>query len=256
MLHLLDDALESFLRTAVPLDSREVDVAFDPPDREWGAALNRPTVNIFLWNILKDGARSVAGTRPTVVDGSVVYAPAPTPMEFRYLVTAWSARHEDEMQLLGAVLSAINNHGSLPEAHLSTELAEIPAPELSLAATGAERQSELWNALDGQLKPGLQLVLRTYLPGPPGIPAGPPTEDIGFSLSDPNTGRTSGRRRVSGRVADEAARGAVVRAPFATTRIDGVGRFAVLAEAGDDLVIETDPPLTVTVPDVGGVVVD
>ena len=95
MLNLLDDALESFFRHAVPLDSREVDVEFEPPDREWGAALNRPTVNIFLHNILKDGSRSVAGTRPTVVDGSVLYTPAPTPMEFRYLITAWSARHED-----------------------------------------------------------------------------------------------------------------------------------------------------------------
>ncbi len=256
MLHLLDDALESFLRHSVPLDSREVDVAFDPPDREWGAALNRPTVNIFLWNILKDGARTVAGTRPTVTDSGVVYAAAPTPMEFRYLVTAWSARHEDEMQLLGAVLSAVNSHGSLPEAHLSPELADIPPPELSLAATGAERQSELWNALDGQLKPGLQVVLRSYLPGPEPTPAGPPTEDIGFTLNDQNTDRTVSRRRVSGRVTDEAARGAVVRAPFATTRVDGVGRFAILAVAGDELVIETEPPRTVTVPDVGGVVVD
>ncbi|MBT5140793.1 MAG: DUF4255 domain-containing protein [Acidimicrobiaceae bacterium] len=256
MLNLLDDALESFFRHAVPLDSREVDVEFEPPDREWGAALNRPTVNIFLHNILKDGSRSVAGTRPTVVDGSVLYTPAPTPMEFRYLITAWSARHEDEMRLLGAILAAVNAHGSIPQAHLSAGLAEIPPPEIVLAATSAERQSELWNALDGQLKPGLQVVLRSYLPGPPGIPAGPPTEDIGFSLSDQNTDRSSSRRRVSGRVTDESAIGALVRAPFATTRVDGVGRFAILAVTGDELVIETDPERTITVPDVGGVVVD
>ena len=39
MLHLLDETLEAFLREAVPLPARDVDIAFAAPDGEWSAAL-------------------------------------------------------------------------------------------------------------------------------------------------------------------------------------------------------------------------
>ncbi len=256
MLHLLDQALESFLRATVPLDTREVDVSFNPPDREWGAGLNRPTVNIFLWNIMRVSERTMAGTKPTVVDGAVMYAPAPTPMEFRYLVTAWSARHEDEMELLGAVLAAVSNNLTIPADHIPPDLADVPQPEVSLAATGADRQSELWNALDGQLKPGLPVVIRSYIPGPAPTPAGPPTEDIGFSLNMPGGNESPARRRVSGQLLFDGAAGLSVRAPYSVGKVDPSGRFVVLAQAGDELVIESDPPQIVVVPDTGGVVVE
>lgn len=35
MLHLLDESLEHFLRTAVPLPPKEIDVSFEAPDRDW-----------------------------------------------------------------------------------------------------------------------------------------------------------------------------------------------------------------------------
>jgi Pvc16 N-terminal domain len=255
MLHHLDDAIESFLRSAVPLASREIDVAFDPPDREWGSGINRPTVNIFLWNILRDHERSMSGQRPTVMDGAVVYAAPPVSMEFRYLITAWSARHEDEKRLLGAVLTALNSHERIPEEHLPEEFVALSAPELSLAATGAERASELWNALDGQLKPGLQLVVRCALPGPPAEPAGAPVDDFSVHFTDPSSNRSSTTRRVAGEVRTPDAAGALVRGPRGSTRVNEAGRFAIVAESGDELTIESDPPHTVTVPEAGGVVV-
>ena len=49
MLHLLDETLEAFLRAEVPLPARQVDVSFAAPDSEWGAAVTKPTVNLFLW---------------------------------------------------------------------------------------------------------------------------------------------------------------------------------------------------------------
>ena len=91
MLQHIDSALESFLRTSIGLDARDVDVAFDPPDREWGGSLNRPTLNLFLWSINRNTDRDLAGQRAAQVDGRTVYANAPVPIELRYLVTAWSA---------------------------------------------------------------------------------------------------------------------------------------------------------------------
>ena len=47
-----------------------------------------------------------------------------------------------------------------------------------------------------------------------------------------------------------------MQAPTATTTINAVGRFALRAEPGDELIIHTDPVRRVTVPDAGGVVID
>ena len=47
MLHLIDDALESFLRAEIGGGS-QFDVAFDLPDKEWEGALTRPTLNLYL----------------------------------------------------------------------------------------------------------------------------------------------------------------------------------------------------------------
>ena len=69
MLQHIDSALESFLRTSIGLDARDVDVAFDPPDREWGGSLNRPTLNLFLWSINRNTDRDLAGQRTTQLDG-------------------------------------------------------------------------------------------------------------------------------------------------------------------------------------------
>lgn len=46
MLHLLDASLETFLRLTVPLPEREIDISFEAPDRDWGARVTRPTVDV------------------------------------------------------------------------------------------------------------------------------------------------------------------------------------------------------------------
>src|SRR4051794_11652459 len=50
MLHLLDEALETFLRAAVPLPAHEYAVSFEAPDKQWaaGRAASTPTVNAYL----------------------------------------------------------------------------------------------------------------------------------------------------------------------------------------------------------------
>ena len=256
MLQHIDSSLESFLRTAVGLDARDVDIAFDPPDREWGASLNRPTLNVFLWSITRDTERDLAGQRATRVEGRTVYAHAPVPIDLRYLITAWSASHEDEKQLLGATLTAIAANRALSTEHYPTELDGLPAAELALSGTGGSQDADLWNALDGQLKPGIQVVLRTYVPGEAPVDAGPPVESLTTAVRAPESGATAHTRRVAGLATFEGAPGTIVQAPTATTTINAVGRFALRAEPGDELIIHTDPVRRVTVPDAGGVVID
>ena len=256
MLQHIDSALESFLRTSIGLDARDVDVSFDPPDPEWGGSLNRPTLNLFLWSINRNTDRDLAGQRAAQVDGRTVYANAPVPIELRYLVTAWSADHEDEKQLLGSTLAAVVSHRAISTDHYPQELDGLPAAELALSGTGAEQQADLWNALDGQLKPGIQVTIQTVLPGEAPTPAGAPVESLATRIADPATSRASASRRIAGIARFEGAEGLLVQAPHASTTINAVGRFAVRAEAGDELVILSDPPRRVIVPEAGGVVVD
>ena len=76
MLQLLDESLESFLRAEVPLGARDVDVAFDAPDKEWASQISRPTVNLFLWDIYHDQKILADGVIPReLVLGNKNYRP-------------------------------------------------------------------------------------------------------------------------------------------------------------------------------------
>jgi hypothetical protein len=160
MLHLLDESLEAFLRTVVPLDPREVDVAFAAPDKAWGARLTRPTVNLFLFEVRRASGKATSGVERIERDGRVVQRLVLPRIELRYLVTAWTTEPRDEHQLLGAVLRAVLAHAALPESCLRSPLAELaPPPSLGLADGDTRTSAELWSALDGQLKPCLEVVI-------------------------------------------------------------------------------------------------
>jgi hypothetical protein len=88
-------------------------------------------------------------------------------------------------------------------------------------------------------------------------PAGPPAEVFETRLSRRgDDGVIDAVRLVAGELADPAAIGARVVTPRGTARVNGAGRFLVAAQAGDDIVIESDPPRHVTVPPAGGVRVE
>ena len=72
MLDLIDATLEAFFRATVPLSAQDVDVSFEPPDRDWSAKLTRPTVNLFLWDIRRSTDRARAGVEEIERDGQLV----------------------------------------------------------------------------------------------------------------------------------------------------------------------------------------
>ena len=48
------------LRVAVPLPAT-IDVSFATPDKRWGAARTKPTVNLFLWDIRREPRSARSG---------------------------------------------------------------------------------------------------------------------------------------------------------------------------------------------------
>src|SRR5271165_6183714 len=97
IIHLVDRALERFLRLSGSLSEQSVDLSFDTPDRTWGAGLTRPTVNVFLWEIIKSSARpraTLEQRRDT--EGRIMRRPASPAVELHYLATAWATEQRDE----------------------------------------------------------------------------------------------------------------------------------------------------------------
>lgn len=159
MIHVVDKALESFLRRAVPLTDETVDISFAAPDRTWGAALTRPTTNVFLWEINRNpGVLRTGLEQRANADGRVERRPATPIVDLHYLVTAWATEIEDEHRLLGSVLACVLGHSHLGEEDLPDALAGHRC-NLALAPPDTHVPGEFWSALDGRLKPGIQLVL-------------------------------------------------------------------------------------------------
>lgn len=256
MLETIDEGLEAFLRASVPLSATEIDVSFEAPNREWSAKLTRPTVNLFLWDIRRS-VNSRSGMRTVEIDGVTVHEPAPPVVELRYVVSAWTSDHGDERALLAGVLRAMLVSASIPRDFLPPAYDRFETPMLAVARAG-EDHIDVFKALEGQLKPGLNVVLTTEFDTGVAQPAGPPVGAIETALGSLNgtAGGVERRRRVAGEVVDATARGAigaVVRAPHGATSVNSRGQFLVRASAGDELVLEIDPPLAATVPAHGGV---
>jgi hypothetical protein len=181
MLHLLDESLEAFLRAAVPLPARDVDVAFAPPDSDFAAALSsKPTVDLYLWDIRPNLTERDYGEVIVEDEEGKRYRRDPLPrVDCRYLVTAWTSEVRDEHSLLGDVLSALLMHRGIPEEHLQGVFATVqPLPAIRLRSGDGTENGDFWNSLGGQLKPGLDLVVTVTVDAAAWALAGPPAEKL------------------------------------------------------------------------------
>lgn len=253
MLELIDEGLEGFFRATVPLSATDVDVSFEAPDKDWSAKLTRPTVNLFLWDIRRS-VNSRSGMRTVEIDGVVVHQPAHPVVELRYLISAWTSDHGDERGLLAGVMRSLLTYGAIPREFLPTAYERLEVPMLVMARVG-EDHMDVFKALQGQLKPGINMVLTTQFDTGFAFPAGPPVGSIGTTIgrrgSEPER-----RRRIAGEVVGAAERGlvgAVVRSPGDITKVNPLGQFLLRASEGDEIVLECEPALMATVPANGGV---
>jgi hypothetical protein len=253
VLELIDEGLEGFFRATVPLSATDVDVSFEAPDKEWSAKLTRPTVSLFLWDIRRS-VNSRSGMRTVEVDGVVVHQPAHPIVELRYLISAWTSDHSDERGLLAGVMRSLLTYGSIPRDFLPAAYEHLEVPTLVMARVG-EDHMDVFKALQGQLKPGINMVLTTQFDTGFAVPAGPPVGSIGTALGRPGS-EPERRRRIAGEVvgaADRGLIGAVVRSPADVTQVNPLGHFLLRANEGDEIVLEAEPALVATVPANGGV---
>jgi hypothetical protein len=73
MIDDLDEALRQLLIAELPIVSNEVDIAFEPPTRDWSARLSRPTLNLFMHDLRENNKLRTQQHGPTTRVMSIAY---------------------------------------------------------------------------------------------------------------------------------------------------------------------------------------
>lgn len=161
MIHDLDDTLKELLLRKVPLDPAAVDINFEMPTKDWVAAIQRPTVNLYLYDLrenldLRSNERTLDRRGPLASEQR-----APVRVDLTYLVTAWTSDIGDEHQLLGNLLGTLLRYPLLPPEVLRGAMREQPLPLRAWIAQPERTPNawDFWGSLDGRLKAGISYVV-------------------------------------------------------------------------------------------------
>jgi hypothetical protein len=118
-------------------------------------------------------------------------------VDLHYLITAWASEQRDEHQLLGAILACVLANSALPLSALPEQLAQVGWISMSLASHEKRAPGEFWSALDGRLKPGLELELSLPLEVFSWESTATPAASVGVELG-PMPSVASGNARAEG----------------------------------------------------------
>lgn len=194
VIQLVDQALEKFLRAAVPLPEAAIDVSFAAPDRAWGSGITKPSVNIYLWDIKRSAPRAQAGVVEMSSDGQVFRRPPFPVVHLTYFLTAWAKEQRDEHQLLGSVLRTVLGSAELPAEHAPDEFKHLSPILLEIASSEQRKPGDFSSTLDGQLKPGIEVRVTVEVDAFGWSEAGPPTDAIEYGLNRLPERRTPPKR--------------------------------------------------------------
>src|SRR5690349_12541823 len=124
MIDELDDALRELLIRDMPINSNEVDIAFDIPTREWASRLSRPTLNLFMHDVRENNKlRTQQPYLNSSVSGSMAtMSVSPVRLDVHYMVTAWANDPSDEHRLLGRMLMVLYRYKAMPEEFVNGSL--------------------------------------------------------------------------------------------------------------------------------------
>ena len=163
MINEVDETLRAIVKAEI-LSGADVDVVFDAPTRDWASRRNKPTLDLYLYDIREDLRRRETGIIEERNEKGIVVARRQLPRFFKlaYLITAWTQRPEDEHRLLSAALALFMRYDLLPSDYMTPLLVESGAPLLvQIAYPPPENRqvSDVWSSLGGDLKPSIDLVV-------------------------------------------------------------------------------------------------
>ena len=163
MINEVDEALRTLVKAEV-VNGADVEVVFDAPTREWASRRNKPTVDLYLYDIREDTRRRGVGQIERRNERGVVEERQSLPRFFKlaYLITAWTQRPEDEHRLLSAILACFLRYDVMPASALTTLLSQVGFPlglQVAFPPPEDRQVSDVWSSLGGDLKPSVDLVI-------------------------------------------------------------------------------------------------
>ena len=164
MIDDLDEALRDLLTRDLPINSNEVDIAFDQPTREWVSRLSRPTLNLFMHDMRENNKlRTQQPYLGNSVNGGLMatVSPSPVRLDVHYMITAWANDPSDEHRLLGRTLMVLYRYKALPE---EFQYGQLEADEYDILLKVAQYDQrdirrDIWSMLDNEMRPIIDLTV-------------------------------------------------------------------------------------------------
>jgi hypothetical protein len=180
MIQDIDETLKELLVRNVPLNPASVDISFEMPTKDWVTRIQKPTVNLFLYD-LRENHDLRGNERMLERRGAVANEQRPpVRVDLTYLITVWTTDVADEHQLLGNLLGTLLGLPVLPEDVLKGAMQSQPFPLRAWIAQPERTPNswDFWSSLDGRLKAGISYVVTAAWQAHPAVERRLVTESI------------------------------------------------------------------------------
>jgi hypothetical protein len=165
MLPEIHAALQQLIWEYGRISPDEVDISFEAPTRERIERLVRPTVSLFLFDLVENTEmRQSSFPAARVSDHSERRMP-PRRVDLRYMVSALTSEIEDEHRLLWRVLATLLKYPQLPGELLPEELrgGEIAITTKANQMDEGRRLMDVWGGLGATPHPAIYYVVTAPL---------------------------------------------------------------------------------------------
>jgi hypothetical protein len=162
MIAEMDETLKQLLIKKGHIEPSEIDISFDIPDREWSAALSKPTVNLYLYDVRENHIlRNTEWTIEKNGNGQATKKKNAKRINLSYLITVWTNNIEDQHNLLWQTMLTLFKYPTIPQELLAGKLSE---QQYSIITSTAQpdgllnNPADFWAALDNEIKPSFNYV--------------------------------------------------------------------------------------------------
>ncbi len=167
MISDVDEALRNLILDSLTVSRQNVDIKYDLPSRDWAARLNRPTIDLFLFDIRENlRLRGAEQARQfPLPDGKVEIRRNPVRIDLRYLLTAWTKDPEDEHLLLSDTLLTLLRNPTIPDKYSSEQMKKQQFPIILDAAVyqpehgPTEKVTEIWGVIGNDIHAGFMVTV-------------------------------------------------------------------------------------------------
>ena len=162
MISDVDEALRNLILDSLTVSRQNVDIKYDLPSRDWASRLNRPTINLFLFDIRENlRLRGAEQARQfPLPNGKVEVRRNPVRIDLRYLLTAWTKDPEDEHLLLSDALYTLLLNPVIPDKYASEQMKKQQFQTILDAAVyqpehgPTEKATEIWGVIGNDIHAG------------------------------------------------------------------------------------------------------